>query len=430
MIPLCFFNFFFNQFTYYLVFIIFLFRYGFNNFSGLSYVYGYDNYSYYFILLRIWISLLMLMARIKVYYYNNYWSLFNFNVLLLLIRLVMIFSSLNLFVFYLFFEISLIPLIFIILGWGYQPERLLAGIYIMFYTLTFSLPIMVGIFYIYNFFKTLNFFEFGYINELIIFLLINLVFFIKIPIYIIHLWLPKAHVEAPVSGSIILAGLILKLGGYGIMRLIKVFSISGLTLNLYFLLFSLFGGLIISLVCLFQVDIKSLIAYSSVAHISLVVGGIFSIRVVGFMGSFIIMIAHGLCSSGLFCIANIYYERFVSRSLYIIKGLINIFPSLSLWIFIFSVINISAPPSINLLGEINLLIRLFSYRRFLLLILILLSFFRAYYSIYLYSYSNHGSLRRILYCSVSGFIREYLLLILHWFPLNLFILFGDLFIYI
>nr|YP_009470467.1 NADH dehydrogenase subunit 4 [Rhadinosa nigrocyanea]AVF96882.1 NADH dehydrogenase subunit 4 [Rhadinosa nigrocyanea] len=428
MIPLCFYNFFIIQVFYYLMFFMFLLGYGFNGFSGLSYNFGFDSYSYYFILLSIWVSALMLMASMKVYYSNNYWFLFSLNILILLFSLLIIFSSLNLFIFYLFFEISLIPLMMLILGWGYQPERLMAGMYMMFYTLIFSLPMMIGIFFIYDSFKTLNFFEFDYIDEILIFLLINFVFFIKIPMYMIHLWLPKAHVEAPVSGSMILAGLMLKLGGYGMMRLMKIFMMNSLTLNIYFLLFSLLGGLIISLVCLFQVDMKSLVAYSSVAHMSLVVGGILSMSLVGFMGAFIMMIAHGLCSSGLFCMTNIYYERFMSRSFYLVKGLINIFPSFSFLMFMFSIINMSAPPSINLLGEINLLISLISYSSILLFILMFISFFSAYYSVYLYSYSNHGSLSSVFYSFFGGFVREYLLLILHLIPLNLFILFSDLFI--
>jgi NADH-ubiquinone oxidoreductase chain 4 len=123
----------------------------------------------------------------------------------------------------------------------------------------------------------------------------------------------------------------LKLGGYGILRFIIIFIILGITWNLFFIRLRIVGGFYISMICLRQSDIKSLIAYSSVAHIGLVLSGILTLNYWGFVGSLTIIIAHGLCSSGLFCLANISYERLLSRSLYLNKGLINMIPRLSLF---------------------------------------------------------------------------------------------------
>lgn len=145
------------------------------------------------------------------------------------------------------------------------------------------------------------------------------------------MWLPKAHVEAPISGSIILAGVILKLGGYGLMRLLKVMGRSIHNYHLIFIVVSLIGGFYVSLICIRQFDIKSLIAYSSISHISLVISGRLTINYMGIYGSLILILSHGLCSSGLFCLSNILYERTYSRRFFLNKGIIIVIPSLSLW---------------------------------------------------------------------------------------------------
>nr|YP_010519759.1 NADH dehydrogenase subunit 4 [Rhaphidophora quadrispina]UXP34386.1 NADH dehydrogenase subunit 4 [Rhaphidophora quadrispina] len=431
MIPLCFMNKFWWLVQCMLFFISFLFMFnvilGFD-FSSLSYIFGCDIISYGLIMLSFWICSLMITASESVYHYKFNYKMFIFMVLLLLILLYCTFSVVNLFLFYLFFESSLIPTLFLILGWGYQPERLQAGIYLLFYTLLASLPLLVGIFNIYSKVHTL------YIPLLTNMESVNLIFYVcvifaflvKMPMFMVHLWLPKAHVEAPVSGSMILAGVLLKLGGYGLLRMFKILISSGLCYNFIWLGLSLVGGVLVSLVCLRQTDLKALIAYSSVAHMGIVLGGLMTLSYWGFCSSYTLMIAHGLCSSGLFCLANISYERLGSRSLLINKGLMNFMPSMTLWWFLLSSSNMAAPPSLNLLGEIGLLNSIVSYTWLTMISLMLLSFFSAAYTLYLYSYSQHGMIYSGLYSCSMGYFREYLLLFLHWFPLNMLIVKSDI----
>nr|YP_002261399.1 NADH dehydrogenase subunit 4 [Troglophilus neglectus]ACG59343.1 NADH dehydrogenase subunit 4 [Troglophilus neglectus] len=398
------------------------------NFEGLGYLLGSDVISFGLILLSFWICSLMILASESVNHYKNYEGVFLFMVIMLMIMLYCTFSSMSLFSFYLFFEGSLIPTLLLILGWGYQPERLQAGVYLLFYTLLASLPLLVGIFNMYKIEGTLYIpmMEDKSFCSIMLYISLIFAFLVKMPMFMVHLWLPKAHVEAPVSGSMILAGVLLKLGGYGLLRMFKMLISSGMMYNFIWIGLSLIGGVMISLVCLRQTDLKALIAYSSVAHMGIVLGGLMTLMYWGFCSSYTLMIAHGLCSSGLFCLANISYERLGSRSLLINRGLMNFMPSMTLWWFLLSSSNMAAPPSLNLLGEIGLLNSIISWSWLSMLMLMLLSFFSAAYTLYLYSYSQHGKIYSGVYSCSMGYFREYLLLFMHWFPLNLLILKSDM----
>lgn len=291
-----------------------------------------DNLRFLLIVLSIWITVLMFIISFYLKISNNSFGVFSLICLIMISFLIFSFRTSNLLVFYLMFEATLIPIFILIMGWGYQPERVKASYYLLFYTLTASLPMLLGIFYLDNFISSLDFILFVNYSDwgVVIFVVIILAFLVKIPVYFFHLWLPKAHVEAPVAGSMVLAGVLLKLGGYGLVRVYSLLRESFKFYSSWLVGLSVFGGVLASFVCVRQTDCKSLVAYSSVAHIALVLLGIFVISSVGFSGAIVIIVAHGLCSSGLFALVGMVYERTGTRSLLLLRSSLTMAPVLAL----------------------------------------------------------------------------------------------------
>nr|QIT06538.1 NADH dehydrogenase subunit 4 [Sminthurides bifidus] len=370
-------------------------------FDYLSYSFYMDNLSFFLIYLTIWILILMVSASGSIYKSNYSYHYFNLVILMLLVSLILAFLSNSLLSFYFFFEFSIIPTAMLIMGWGYQVERVQAFTYFLIYTLFSSLPLLLMVVYLSSNLVLVNFYNFLGSVELVVGsncltpLVISVVsvgaFLVKMPMYLFHLWLPKAHVEAPVSGSMILAGVLLKLGGYGIVRVSLFFKKGLVVLAPYIVGISLTSLVFVGFICLRNNDMKSLVAYSSVSHMGICITGLVTFFFYGYMGGLLMLIGHGVCSSGMFYYINVLYERSGSRSLFINKGLSHFNMSCVLFSFLISVINMSAPPTMNLFSEVYLFVSVLGSSLFLLPTLVLGSFLVACYSIFFFSFSHHGA---------------------------------------
>nr|NP_443407.1 NADH dehydrogenase subunit 4 [Zenopsis nebulosus]BAB70335.1 NADH dehydrogenase subunit 4 [Zenopsis nebulosus] len=339
--------------------------------------------------------------------------------------LILAFSSTEIIMFYVMFEATLIPTLLIITRWGNQKERLNAGTYFLFYTLAGSLPLLVALLLLQNSTGTLSMLITQY-NDLALtqswshkiwWAGCMIAFLVKMPLYGVHLWLPKAHVEAPIAGSMILAAVLLKLGGYGMMRMMVTLNPLSKEMIFPFIILALWGVIMTGSICLRQTDLKSLIAYSSVSHMGLVAGGILIQTPWGFTGALILMIAHGLASSALFCLANTNYERTHSRTMLLARGLQMLMPLMATWWFTASLANLALPPLPNLMGEIMIITSLFNWSWFTIILTGAGTLITAGYSLYLFLMSQRGPLPPHIIALAPSHTREHLLMALHLLPL-------------
>nr|YP_010034083.1 NADH dehydrogenase subunit 4 [Lasius spathepus]QOW83452.1 NADH dehydrogenase subunit 4 [Lasius spathepus] len=410
--------------------LIFLFKFLFKDdmlWVNLSLMFGYDLYSFFLLVLSLWILGLMFMTiqLDKMISNSDGKKLMVF--MIMLIILVLFFSSMNLMLFYLMFELSLIPTFMMIIYWGMNFERLTAAYYLLMYTMFISLPLLI---YMMKLFKLNGSFDFNLLKLIMMenfkfgwwdYMILFMAFYIKMPIYMFHVWLPKAHVEAPVYGSMILAAILLKLGSYGLLRFMEMFMYNSYMYNYVIFSVGIIGSIVISLVCLIQIDMKSLVAYSSVVHMNVLMCSMMTLMKLGFISAYIMMISHGLCSSGLFFMVNLYYERSNSRLLFFNKGMMNLLPSMSMWWFILCASNFSFPFSLNFISEILMIMVIISWEVFMMIYLMIICFFSSAYSLYLYSYVQHGFVYSEERLSLIN-LKDYLILFIHIYPLIMLIL--------
>lgn len=290
-----------------------------------------------------------------------------------------VFTTSHLFCLYFYYEASLIPILYIIIKWGSYPERSLRAIIMLTYTLFFGAPVIVLIMYFNSYTGSWYYPSMSLDRSLVVRLFIFLCFSVKLPIYGLHFWLPMAHVEAPTYGSVILARILLKLGGVGLIRLeeliniplIKNFIIS------YFIVFIVFSRV----VCCYQSDFKRLIAYSSVAHIIVIPFLIFSNTVLSFQSLLLVMFLHGLRSTLIFMSVGLLYTIFATRQLVLIRGLLLLSPlfrALLVFVFLFT---LSAPPFPSYVAEVLFIFSSYMLSRDLLYVVLLFAFLGLVYNL-------------------------------------------------
>jgi len=323
---------------------------------------GIDGISILFILLTTLITPLCIFSGIN----SLKFKIKEFLIAILVLETLMlgVFCSLDLVIFYLFFEGGLIPMFLIIGIWG-GPKRVYSSFKFFLFTLLGSVLMLVAIISIYwitgtTDVVTLLDLRIGEKYQYLLWLAFFSSFAVKMPMWPVHTWLPDAHVEAPTAGSVVLAAILLKMAGYGFIRFsLGLFPLASYYFTPMVFTLSVIAIIYTSLVALMQDDMKKLIAYSSVAHMGFVTIGIFSITKQGLDGSIVQMISHGLISAGLFLSVGVIYDRYHSRMISSYSGLVNIMPKYAFILMIFTLASLGLPGTSGFVGEFLILIGVF-----------------------------------------------------------------------
>nr|AZJ16793.1 NADH dehydrogenase subunit 4 [Pangshura tentoria] len=395
-----------------------------------NYYLAVDKISAPFLVLSCWLTPMMIMANQNSLMTESTLQkrTFIFITILLQISLILAFSATELILFFIAFESTLLPTLVVITRWGNQMERLNAGIYFLFYTLVGSLPLLVALLAAESnngtmSFQMLQLHTNPYTTDSLAFMMwwvaLLIAFMIKMPLYGLHLWLPKAHVEAPIAGSMVLAAVLLKLGGYGIIRLSMTLAPPLKTLSYPFIALALWGTIMTGFICLSQTDLKSLIAYASVSHMGLVIAATLTRTEWACTGAIMLMIAHGLTSSMLFCLANTNYERINSRTLLLARNMQLLLPLMGVWWLLASLTNMALPPTINLMGELAIIVSLFNWSNITVLMTGLGTLMTSIYTLYMLITTQWGETPSYMKTISPTHTREHLLMTLHIFPMIL-----------
>lgn len=389
---------------------------------NFKFSFGLDGISLFFFILT---SLLIFLCILFIWNETRFKE-YALNLLLIEFLLLLVFSVLDVFLFYVFFEAILIPMFVLIGIWGSRERKIRAVYLLFFYTLFGSLLMLIGLLYIYSITGTLNLeylltWPFTFEEQCWLWLAFFLSFASKIPMFPFHIWLPEAHVEAPTVGSVLLAGILLKLGVYGFLRFsLSLFPEASLYFSPFVYLLSVLGVIYASLSAIRQTDLKRIIAYSSVAHMNLVTLGIFSFNTIGIEGSILQSISHGFVSGAMFLLVGVLYDRYHSRFLYYYGGLVHMMPVYAVFLLIFTMANIALPGTSSFVGEFLLLLGIYKTNILSSIIGALGVILCGAYSLWLYNRIIFGNLKTT---SITMFkdinLREFIILL----PLLILVLF-------
>lgn len=331
----------------------------FPNFN-INFILGVDGISLFFLLLTTLLIPLCLLTS---------WNSVSTNVKEFLIAFLVLdffligtFCVLDLLLFYIFFESVLIPMFLIIGIWGSRERKILASYYFFLYTLLGSVVMLLSILYIFSQvgttdYETLLTFGFSDIEQKIMWLTFFIAFASKVPMLPVHLWLPEAHVEAPTAGSVILAGVLLKLGTYGFIRFsLPLFPKASFFFTPLVYTIAAVGIIYTSFTAIRQTDFKRIIAYTSIAHMNLVIIGIFSFNNIGLEGAILQSLSHGFVASALFLVIGVVYDRYRTRIVQYYGGLATVMPIYIAVFLFFTIANIAFPGTSSFVGEFLILV--------------------------------------------------------------------------
>lgn len=402
------------------------YKFGFS-YLNLDFSLGFDGISIFFFILS---AFLIFICILFLWNENKFLKEYMISLIVLDLFLLLVFSILNLLFFYIFFEAVLIPMVLIIGIWGSRERKIRAVYLFFFYTLIGSLCMLIGLLYIYNVTGTLNFeylvsYPFNFEEQFWLWLAFFFSFSSKIPLFPFHIWLPEAHVEAPTVGSVLLAGILLKLGVYGFIRFsLILFPDASYFFSPLVSMLAVLGIIFTSMSAIRQTDIKRIIAYSSIAHMNLVTLGIFTFTVIGIEGAIIQSISHGFVASALFLIVGILYDRYHSRLLYYYGGLVHMMPVYSSFFLLFTMSNIALPGTSSFVGEFLLLSGIYKTNSFVGFLSTLGVILCGAYSLWLYNRIIYGTLKinnTLLFRDLS--FKEFSILL----PLLIFVLFCGIY---
>lgn len=395
-----------------------------NYFSFGSCCSGIDNLSILFICLVSFIIPSCILYT-KDYLLDSNYNFYLICIFLIQYFLLNAFLTFDIFFFFVYFEAAVIPMFLLIVFLGSRSRKIKASYYLVLYATISSIFFILALIIMWSNVGSLSIivlknFSFSYKIQNVLWLFIFLTLAIKVPIFPFHVWLPEAHVEAPTVGSVILASLVLKLGTYGIVRiLIPLFTYSSKFFAPFVNSLCFIGVFYCSLIAIRQVDFKKIIAYSSVVHMNFLIIGLFSFNFISYIGSIYMMIAHGITSSALFFLAGILYDRFKSRIVFYYSGLVFTMPLYSLFFFFFFFSNFGFPGSINFIGEIMILFGIINYSFFFFLLILFSFFFSILYSIWLPNRIIFGNIRNNYGYNFDLDDREFFTLII-FFVVNLY----------